>query len=131
MADETARLTLVRLFNELITVMQRPQSTIKGAAATLVEQRDELIPTEYGLRQNYPNPFNPTTRIAFDLPRDSRVSLIVYNVLGQVVARLIDGPLGAGTYGYNFVADRLSAGVYYYVLTADEFRATKKMVLLR
>jgi hypothetical protein len=129
--NETAGLTLIRLFNELVIVMQRPQPAAKEFAAGEVEQTSDIIPTDFTLYQNYPNPFNPTTRIAFDLPKISQVSLTIYNVLGQAVSRLVDGPLAASSYSFNFAADHLSAGIYYYVLTADDFKATKKMVLLR
>ncbi len=94
------------------------------------------LPSGFTLSQNYPNPFNPTTTIEFDVPRRAQVSLSIYNVLGQEVWRLIDGPLSAGTYRLQWDG-RLSSGqpagsgVYIYRLTSGDITLSRKMVLLR
>jgi hypothetical protein len=88
-------------------------------------------PSNITLYQNYPNPFNPTTTIGFTLSALSRVSLIVYNTLGQEVAQLIDGELGTGTHEVTFNAGRLASGTYYYRLRAGAFVQTKAMLLIR
>lgn len=89
------------------------------------------VPVQYSLEQNYPNPFNPTTVIRFSIPKTSRVSLIVYNVLGQKVATLINEQLSIGVHEVNFNAARLSSGVYFYSLSAGSYTITKKMLLLK
>jgi len=94
------------------------------------------LPTEYALAQNYPNPFNPTTDINFSLPVDSKVSLEVYNVLGQRVTSLVDGQLPAGNHtvtwdGTNSDGGQVSSGVYFYRISAEQFSETKKMMLLK
>ena len=87
--------------------------------------------TDYTLSQNYPNPFNPTTNIHFSIPKDGNVSLKFYDVLGNEVATYYDGFMNAGTYNAEFDGSKLSSGVYFYQLTADDFTATKKMLLIK
>lgn len=89
------------------------------------------VPANYNLQQNFPNPFNPTTNIRFDLPRETRVNLVVYDVQGRQVAELINGQLNAGSYNFDWDASAFPSGVYFYSLTADNFRAVKKMALVK
>jgi hypothetical protein len=89
------------------------------------------LPTVYALRQNYPNPFNPTTQITYDLPQRSRVDLGVFNVLGQRVATLVNAEQSAGTYHATWDGTNAVSGIYFFRLTADNYVATKKMVLLK
>lgn len=98
---------------------------------TAVNDRN-LIPKEFFVDQNYPNPFNPTTTIQFGLPSDSRVSLIIYDILGRVVTTLIDNQtMAAGVYQRQFDASRLASGTYIYRLQADQKVEVKKMLLLK
>ena len=129
LADQVAQATLLRMIDDLVIAMKKGATLVDGVQ--LAEDDAQALPTVYCLYQNYPNPFNPTTQIAFDLPKDGNVSLVVHNILGQEVARLMDGYMPAGSYTVAFVADRLSAGVYYYVLRAGEYRSVKKMLLLK
>lgn len=89
------------------------------------------IPVTYALHQNVPNPFNPSTVIRFDLPEAARVRLFVYNVKGELVARLVDGYMPAGRKEVLWNAETVSSGVYFYRLIAGDFVQTRKMVLLR
>jgi hypothetical protein len=89
------------------------------------------LPTEFSLDQNYPNPFNPTTNIQFSLPEASSVKLVVYNLLGQEVATLLNSVMEAGTHKVNFDAANLNTGLYVYKLEANDFVATKKMMLMK
>lgn len=89
------------------------------------------IPSGFSLQQNYPNPFNPVTNIRFDIMRSSMVKLTVYDAAGNEVIVLVNQNLDAGTYNYDFNAADYPSGVYFYVLTAGEFTATKKMVLVK
>ncbi|MBK8983432.1 MAG: T9SS type A sorting domain-containing protein [Ignavibacteria bacterium] len=92
----------------------------------------ELIPTEYNLSQNYPNPFNPVTKINFSLPQDSKVKLIIYEILGKEVKRLVNNEFKtAGVYTMDFNGSGLSSGVYFYKIEAGKFVQTKRMVLLK
>ena len=88
-------------------------------------------PREFLLKQNYPNPFNPVTKIEYTLSANSKVSLIIYNLLGQEVAQLINGPQSAGTHIVFWDASKVSSGIYFYRLQAGDFVRTKKMVLLK
>jgi photosystem II stability/assembly factor-like uncharacterized protein len=100
-----------------------------------------IIPETFALKQNYPNPFNPSTRIEFSLPVAADVQLIIYNVLGQQVASLIDEQRSAGNHSVLWNANdskgmKLSSGIYLYKLKAtgndgSEFQEIKKMVLLK
>ena len=89
------------------------------------------IPAKYELMQNYPNPFNPSTTIGFNLPGASFVTIEVYNSLGQFIKTLAKGLFPAGNHTINFNAGNLSSGVYFYKLTADDYTAIKKMILIK
>ncbi len=93
---------------------------------------NEQLPEDFQLSQNYPNPFNPRTKIEFAVPEDSRVKLVVYNSLGQLVTILVDQNMHAGYYNKYFDADALSSGMYIYrlVVNGKAFK-TNKMVLLK
>ena len=99
---------------------------------TGVEKNDRnSIPKEFQLMQNYPNPFNPTTTIIFDLPKESHVTMKIYNILGQEVKTLINETKKPGSYHLNFNASSLASGVYIYRIKAGEFTSTKKMMLIK
>jgi hypothetical protein len=100
-------------------------------APTGVAQRNDLLPSEYQLAQNFPNPFNPKTDIQFSLPRSSRTTLKIYDILGREVATLLDDNLGAGRYTVSFDASSIPSGVYFYRIVASEFSAVKKMMLAK
>lgn len=93
------------------------------------------IPRKFDLSQNYPNPFNPSTKIDFDLPKDSKVRLVVYDMLGKEISRLVNGNLKAGYHTAQFKAQGLSSGVYFYRLILDSENEKHifngKMVLLK
>jgi hypothetical protein len=92
------------------------------------------VPLEFALQQNYPNPFNPSTKINFSLASDSKVTMKVFNILGQEVVTLVDGNLAAGEHEINFNASSLNSGVYLYQINAEgadgkRFSSVKKMIL--
>ena len=116
-------------FSDVILAGYRGQPI--AAEVRPVSLRTGTMPEEYGLSQNYPNPFNPETRIAFSLPSDSRVELSVYNVLGHRITTLVNTEMPAGQHEVTWVADSVPTGVYFYTITAGEFTATKKMILLK
>ncbi|MFZ1291318.1 MAG: CotH kinase family protein [Melioribacteraceae bacterium] len=98
---------------------------------TDIEIHDAIVPSSYRLFQNYPNPFNPITTIKFDISKSSRVTLKVYDVLGKEVLKLIDEKKEAGSYTIQFDGNKLSSGIYFYQITANEFTKTLKMILLK
>ena len=95
------------------------------------DSRTRAVPSRLFLAQNYPNPFNPSTTIHYDLSVTSHVQLDVYDVLGQIIDRLVDDRQNAGTYSVKWDASRVSSGIYFYCLRAGEFQETRKMVLVR
>ncbi|UCE24701.1 MAG: T9SS type A sorting domain-containing protein, partial [Candidatus Zixiibacteriota bacterium] len=95
------------------------------------------VPDKFGLNQNYPNPFNPTTVLSFNLPKPAKVTLEIFNILGQRVNTLIHGEQRqAGLHqvewhGDNAAGDKVGSGIYFYRLRADDEVATRKMMLLK
>lgn len=89
------------------------------------------IPTEFALCGVFPNPFNPTTTISFALPEAAQVSLTVYDVSGRQVVELVNGWREAGTHDAVFDGSGLASGIYVYTLSAGDFRANGKMVLMK
>jgi ligand-binding sensor domain-containing protein len=85
---------------------------------------------QFSLEQNFPNPFNPSTVISFDLPRKSRVKLLISDISGRIIAVLVDKQLSAGHYDYRWDASDFGSGVYFYSMEAGSFRQTKKMILV-
>jgi len=108
-----------------------------GLGITEVSPGQAEIPTEYNLSQNYPNPFNPTTQINFDLPKQSPVTLEIYDMLGQKVRTLLSGDMmDPGYYhvtwnGTNQYGNSVASGVYYCRIVADKFTSLKKMMFLK
>ncbi len=91
----------------------------------------QTAPAEFSLAQNYPNPFNPSTVISYGLPRQSQVTLEVYNVIGQRVAALVNETQAAGYHEVRFSGTNLPSGVYFYRLTAGSYVKTMKMALTK
>jgi hypothetical protein len=101
----------------------------------------QVIPSTFALLQNYPNPFNPDTWLLFKLAQDSHVTIQIYNQKGQLVRSISLGNKPAGVYvtknkasywdGRDSLGEKVSSGVYFYFLQGGEFRATRKMVILK
>lgn len=107
---------------------------------TTTKVGSNYLPGEYRLFQNFPNPFNPTTNISFSIPRESFVSLKVYDSLGNEVAILIDELMSAGYHNVQFSGEgnNLASGIYFYTIMVtgltglvNSFTQTKKLVLLK
>jgi hypothetical protein len=97
---------------------------------------DMILPTTTELFGNYPNPFNPSTTIAYQLHKPAKVKIDVFNVIGQKVKTLVDAPQKIGSYKVNWnsvndAGSKVSSGIYFYRLKADDFTQVKKMILLR
>ena len=93
----------------------------------------KVVPNKFELFQNYPNPFNPSTTIKFSLPADSRVAINIYNILGEKITELINGDYKAGFYKVQFNSANLSlaSGIYFYTIESQNFKAVKKMILMK
>ena len=118
-----SELTVSGSLNKGIPVIIKP-------LITGVENKNS-VPIGFNLSQNYPNPFNPTTNIKFDLPKESNVTLKVYNTIGEEVVTLVNEVKPAGNYEVKFDASGLASGTYIYKLTAGDIVQTKKMILLK
>ena len=86
---------------------------------------------EFELNQNYPNPFNPATTISFNLPEDSNVKLIIFNMLGQEIKTLINEPREAGIHTVELNASEFSSGLYFFRIEAGKYIQTRKMLLVK
>ena len=109
---------------------------VEIASPTGIETEDGL-PTQYSLDQNYPNPFNPTTEINYQLPAAGHVSLKVYDILGNLVSKLVDEYKQPGYYKVAFngqqttANQQLTSGIYFYQLISGNTVITKKMILMK
>jgi len=92
---------------------------------------DNFLPEVYALNQNYPNPFNPSTTISFDLIETADTRLVLYDVRGRELERLVNGTMEPGRYTITLNASAYASGVYFYRLTSGEFSDVKKLMLLK
>jgi endo-1,4-beta-xylanase len=118
-ADGTARPALLWLANYI-------QTNPVG-----VKESFSSLPSNYQLEQNFPNPFNPTTSIRYAIPRTSKVTLQVFDVLGRQVQTLVNTVQAPGQYTATFNAQNFASGVYFYQLTAGTFTDIKKLMLVK
>ncbi|HLF15266.1 MAG TPA: T9SS type A sorting domain-containing protein [Bacteroidota bacterium] len=102
-----------------------------NGGVTAISPGNHVLPDRVRLGQNYPNPFNPSTTIRFDLPRESRLTISAFNLLGQQVALIASGTFPPGVHAVAWNAAGFPAGVYYYRLAGDGFTEMKKLVLLK
>ena len=108
----------------------------RGSGKPLTINELNSIPTSYSLNQNYPNPFNPETRIHYDLPEGGHVSLVVYDLLGREIIKLVDQIQSPGRYnilwkGDDAFGNPVSSGIYIYQMNSGPFKHTKKMIISR
>lgn len=89
------------------------------------------IPLFYELNQNYPNPFNPKTNIKFGVPKYGYVSFKIYDITGKYIATYLNGYIEAGYYNVEIDGSSLASGIYFYTLEANDFKETKKMILIK
>ncbi|MCH7521018.1 MAG: T9SS type A sorting domain-containing protein, partial [Candidatus Marinimicrobia bacterium] len=112
---------------------------VAGSASYVESTTEEILaslPAAFALKQNYPNPFNPTTRLEYSVFRPARVSLKVYNILGQELVTLADGWQDLGHYtvvwnGRDRFGSQLASGIYFAVYTAEGRSMTRKMVMMK
>jgi tetrahydromethanopterin S-methyltransferase subunit B len=113
--------TILRFANQLTGVADRPH---------------ESMPDNFQLSQNYPNPFNPTTTISYTLPARQNVSLAIYNLKGELVKSLVDGPMSEGSHSAvwdatNTLGQKVTSGIYIYLLRSDNRQIARQMVLVK
>jgi hypothetical protein len=98
---------------------------------TSVGSATSPLQASFALHQNYPNPFNPTTTIPYTVPKRSRVTLIVYNILGERIATLVDETKAPGTYEVRFDGTRFASGVYFCRMNAGDYTAIRKLMMVK
>lgn len=120
---------------EYIMIINNDLEKIGRKSSDVEKGNNNSIPVSYELKQNYPNPFNPVTKISFALPKESKVKLIIYDMLGREVAKIINNEnLSAGTYIREFNGSNLASGVYFLRMLINDgkdFSDVKKIVLLK
>lgn len=112
------------------------EDSYASAKLVIIKPIPASVPKEFALHQNYPNPFNPTTKIFYDVPKETRVTLKLYNVIGQEVVTLVDEVQSVGYKSIEWDAretdgKEISSGVYFYTMKADDFVMTRKLILIR
>lgn len=96
-----------------------------------VNSTESEISAVYSISQNYPNPFNPITSIKFDLPESGFVELVIYDINGREITKLVQQQMNAGSYSEDWDASNYASGVYFYTLKSRDFTLTRKLVLLK
>ncbi|NIS16657.1 MAG: T9SS type A sorting domain-containing protein [candidate division Zixibacteria bacterium] len=129
---DTLSLTVTSRMDNTVSQVGKTVTTV---VATSAEDEYSIIPDEFSLSQNFPNPFNPETVISYSLEKGGEVRLIIYNILGQPVDKLVDEHQDAGNYRIIWNSQNtgrmLPSGVYFYRLNVGELTLTRKMVLLK
>lgn len=103
---------------------------VENKTTSLEEQVYNSV-SSFELQQNYPNPFNPVTTIKFSISENSFTTLIVYDVLGNKIANLVNEEKPAGEYEINFDAQNIPSGVYLYTIISGSYTDSKKMILIK
>jgi len=98
--------------------------------STSIASGSDLV-TDYSLHQNYPNPWNPVTKISFQIPKSSFVTIKVFSILGKEIQTLISKEMNPGTYEISFDGSSIPGGVYFYRMYAEDFTATRRMILVK
>jgi photosystem II stability/assembly factor-like uncharacterized protein len=113
---------------------QIARTTNGGGPITQIINNKEQIASNFILYQNYPNPFNPTTKINYELPKDGRVKLVIYDILGREIKTLVNELKQAGRYTVEFNGNNYASGVYFYRILVEggkSYTSVKKMVLIK
>ena len=110
--------------------------SVFGPVTQVEDDNPSQIPEVFTLHQNYPNPFNASTIIRYDLPKKSEVILKIYNVLGRQIRGFVNKPQSAGSKsivwnGKDDKGEDVASGIYFYQLTAGDYKETKKMTLTK
>ncbi len=122
LSDETGR--------EIGRLNSGEEITLNTAVYKLMVS-ENITPAVYSLGQNYPNPFNPVTNISYSIPSASKVSIRIFDILGNEIITLVNEEKPAGKYELTWNASALPSGAYFYQITAGSYIETKKMILMK
>jgi hypothetical protein len=128
--DTSYRIRITSVADSTLFGMSAGSFSINSGSTGIVEKQSR-VPVDFGLHQNYPNPFNPSTAIRYQIPIQTHVSLIVYDMLGREVSILVDAMQDPGYKTMQFDAGSLASGMYFYRLKTDSFVQTRKLLLLK
>ena len=129
-----AKITITTNIDSAKFALMKSYSNIDQTAGPNIQSLDIQpvdIVTTYALGQNFPNPFNPTTTIAYQIPKDGRVTIKIFDITGREVTTLVDEFKSSGQYSVKFDASRLSSGIYFYSIRSGDYNAVKKMSLIK
>jgi len=129
--DENPSKGMVNFIPFISTGPVPPGGEQESSPTNIENENTAQAPTQYVMHHNYPNPFNPTTTIKYSIPRESFVSLKIYNLTGEEIETLVDEQKSIGNYEVDFDASKLPSGLYFYRLQAGDFVDTRKMVLMK
>ncbi len=119
-------------FRALHDGIQGDSEPVRKMRTVLEQIMKQILPQKFALDQNYPNPFNPETTLQFHLPQDTKVTLKLFNIRGQLIETFYQDKLfEAGSHKTTIRADKLGSGVYYITVEAAGFKATRKLVVLK
>ncbi len=126
--------TTLTIFNTAVNALKLMVTPAAGSALSVDDS--DVLPEVFALRQNYPNPFNPVTTLSYNLPEQSTVNIIIYDMLGRMITQIVSAKQEPGYRSVQWDATDMygksvSAGIYLYQIQAGEFVQTRKMVLLK
>lgn len=136
LSDTTTYTYRIMAFNKYIQSNYSSTASITTVLSAIIREISLEIPKDFALSQNYPNPFNPSTNIRFALPTSAEVQIKLYNSIGQEVESILNSHFNAGVHEIAFNAQRLSSGVYFYMINAqgingNNFISTRRMILMK
>lgn len=133
--NEVVKIKKPKTIFEHINFVNKDIQKLNTVKNETVKKVTNILPTTYSLSQNYPNPFNPVTKINYELPKDGRVKLVIYDILGRQMISLVNNEFkSAGRYTVEFNGTQFASGVYFYRIQVEDgkgFTAVKKMVLVK
>jgi hypothetical protein len=127
---------LAGVFDNTIPFTLGPNAGISYEGGSLavpvsIEDQSPEIPTVFALYQNYPNPFNPSTTIRYDIPKQTQVTVKIYDVMGRLVEELVNDQHAPGAYMATWNAQGYASGIYYYRINAGDFVSVRKLILMK
>ena len=129
---EVIRLSVNGRLLSSIIVYSHFGDIVEVGSGVVTNETVSTVPTQFALHQNYPNPFNPETKISVDVPESSKLTISIFNALGEKVGEVFDGELQAGKHSFIWrAAPSLANGIYFCRLESNQFNATIKMILLK
>jgi len=129
--DATGQPTPVGQFNSEDFVLYSGLWNNGQTSTSIDEPPKAIIPDKFHLKQNYPNPFNPTTTIEYSLPKDAVVKILIYDLNGKLIERMVNESKNAGNHRSIWHAENIPTGVYFYQIKAGNYSDVKKCILMK